>query len=118
MYEPYRLRCSKAPWSGKIDFLLAGRSSGKLHVAKPVTIETMDETGFGHAHIEPTFSLDHEDAQALMDELWVCGLRPSEGAGSAGALAATQRHLEDMRRLVFEKFGSGVTYGGDYEHRS
>jgi hypothetical protein len=31
-----------------------------------------------------------------------CGLRPSEGTGSAGALAATERHLKDMQRLVFK----------------
>jgi hypothetical protein len=37
-----------------------------------------------------------------MDQLWQCGLRPSEGTGSAGSLAATQRHLEDMRALVFQ----------------
>ncbi len=40
-------------------------------------------------------------AQELMDRLWAAGLRPTEGKGSAGALAATERHLEDMRRLVF-----------------
>jgi len=36
-----------------------------------------------------------------MDELWQCGLRPSEGSGSAGSLAATERHLADMRKLAF-----------------
>lgn len=39
----------------------------------------------------------------LIDDLWTAGLRPTEGAGSAGALAATQRHLQDMRALVFDK---------------
>jgi len=42
-------------------------------------------------------------AQELMDRLWAAGIRPTEGKGSAGALAATERHLEDMRRLVFEE---------------
>lgn len=51
---------------------------------------------------QPTFELSHEAAQVLMDDLWACGLRPTEGAGIAGALAATARHLDDMRRLVFE----------------
>jgi hypothetical protein len=48
---------------------------------------------------EPTFHLRYEQAQRLMDELWNCGLRPSEGMGSAGQLAATQKHLEDERAL-------------------
>jgi len=40
-----------------------------------------------------------------MDSLWDCGLRPSEGTGSAGALSATQKHLDDMRKIVFKKLG-------------
>ena len=52
--------------------------------------------------LEPSLSIGQEAAQTLMDDLWHCGLRPTEGAGSAGALAATQNHLKDMQRLVFE----------------
>lgn len=50
---------------------------------------------------EPTLTITKEAAQGLMDQLWACGLRPSEGSGSAGALAATERHLADMQKLVF-----------------
>jgi hypothetical protein len=49
---------------------------------------------------QPWVTLDRDSAQRLMDELWSVGLRPSEGTGSAGALAATERHLEDMRKLA------------------
>lgn len=31
--------------------------------------------------------------QVLMDDLWRCGVRPTEGAGSAGHAAATAKHL-------------------------
>jgi hypothetical protein len=62
---------------------------------------------------DPAIRLGMEDAQSLMDELWQCGLRPTEGAGSAGALAATQAHLQsvqqmsqshiaDLQKLVFD----------------
>lgn len=50
----------------------------------------------------PSIDLEETQSQFLMDRLWECGLRPTEGSGSAGSLAATQRHLEDMRTLVFE----------------
>lgn len=50
---------------------------------------------------DPTIELETTAAQALMDELWNCGLRPIEGSGSAGSLAATERHLEDMRKVAF-----------------
>ena len=44
-------------------------------------------------------------AQTLIDELWNCGVRPTEGVGSAGSLAATERHLSDLRTLYFHKMG-------------
>lgn len=50
----------------------------------------------------PPIVLKVTQAQKLMDNLWDCGIRPSEGSGSAGSFAAQGRHLEDMRKLVFE----------------
>jgi hypothetical protein len=35
----------------------------------------------------------------------VCGIRTSEGSGSAGSLAATERHLADMRAIVANSLG-------------
>ena len=70
-----------------------------LLVAKPVEWREVEE-GFS-LEGDHMLSLSEDLAQMLMDELWKCGLRPSEGSGSAGSLRATERHLEDMRRLVF-----------------
>jgi hypothetical protein len=50
-----------------------------------------------------SFVLSYSAAQNLMDELWREGFRPTEGTGSAGALAAVQKHLEDMRKIAFRK---------------
>lgn len=50
--------------------------------------------------IDPLFTLEEDEAQQLIDGLWAAGVRPKE-IGTAGHLAATQYHLEDMRRLVF-----------------
>lgn len=49
----------------------------------------------------PAISLTMKQAQQLMDELWSCGIRPTEGSGSAGSLAATERHLKDMQTIAF-----------------
>jgi hypothetical protein len=51
--------------------------------------------------IEPSdaLTIPLKTAQELMDSLWQCGLRPSEGSGSAGSLKATQDHLKDMQEL-------------------
>jgi hypothetical protein len=45
--------------------------------------------------------LSPEQAQALIDGLWDCGLRPTEGTGSAGALVSVERHLADMKKVAF-----------------
>lgn len=50
---------------------------------------------------EPFATMDPDDAQAFMDRLWDLGLRPTGAAGSAGQLGAVERHLADMRTLVF-----------------
>ena len=91
------VRVQKGNWSGDLDVLLIDKSSKKFAVVTDLTISVVEPAQI----IEPTLKITYEHAQQLMDDLWVCGLRPSEGAGSAGALAATQKHLEDMRRLVF-----------------
>lgn len=76
----------------------ASSQQNKWDVAHCLLFTAMPE---GAAYVEPTFTLSNKDAQQLMDNLWDCGIRPSEGTGSAGSLAATQKHLEDMRRIVF-----------------
>lgn len=53
--------------------------------------------------VDPMALLSRADAQGLIDDLWNCGLRPAEGSGSEGSLAATQRHLADMRTIVGSK---------------
>ena len=70
-------------------------------LAEPMIMSEVDE---GVA-CRPTMTMQHEDAQLLMDELWRCGLRPTEGTGSAGAMAAVEKHLADMRKIAFKKLG-------------
>jgi hypothetical protein len=49
---------------------------------------------------EPFLRLRPAEAQVLMDDLWRCGVRPTEAAGSAGAMQAVQEHLKDLRQLL------------------
>lgn len=99
-----RARAISAPWWGGIEVLLYQSYNGSTY-ADVVTDFIITTDMSPTKAIEPSFVLDREDAQRLIDDLWECGLRPSSGAGSAGQLAATQAHLEDMRRLAFEKGG-------------
>lgn len=45
-------------------------------------------------------NLTKEDCQSLIDALWEVGIRPTEGHGSTGQLAAVQDHLNDTRHLL------------------
>lgn len=66
-----------------------------------LVMEEFDEC----SHPEPTTRLNETQAQVLMDTLWDCGVRPTEGSGSAGALSAVQKHLGDMRVIAGKKLG-------------
>jgi len=94
-----KARAQKSNWSADVEILLMERQDRGYAYGTIVTMEYNEDVA---QIIEPTFKMRYEEAQQLMDDLWQCGLRPSEGTGSAGALVATQKHLEDMRKLVFE----------------
>ena len=68
--------------------------------AKEVTVHKEDEAA---PVTSPAMHISNHNAQLLMDDLWQAGLRPSEGAGSAGALRAVERHLDDMRKIAFSR---------------
>jgi hypothetical protein len=89
---------SREPWDGKVNFLLGEKTEhGTYFVAQPLQLSEHPD---GHV-VNPFMTLDDEQTQRMMDELWRCGFRPREGTGSAGSLAATERHLKDMRKIAF-----------------
>jgi len=98
MSEPaVEIRAFNAPWRAAVELLLRDRATGA--VATVITFRNLTEEERAVA-MPPVARMRIEDAQTLMDDLWLCGLRPTEGTGSAGALAATQRHLDDMRGIA------------------
>jgi len=70
-------------------------SDSRIGIAQPIMFKAISEGELS----EKALNISNESAQQLMDELWLCGYRPTEGTGSAGALAATQKHLEDMKKI-------------------
>lgn len=80
-------------------YLYEKMHDGSMLVLSKIEFSAVDKDD---AVIEPMHSilLPRETAQELMDALWQCGLRPSEGTGSAGALKATQDNLDDMRKFA------------------
>ena len=97
MEQKTLIRAQREIWNDTIAIHLAERKPSGLTVAQAVTMTDIQPGEF----TEPFLRLEHDAAQRLMDELWDCGLRPSEGTGSAGSLKATERHLTDMQRIAF-----------------
>ena len=101
--EPVALRAHAAPWHEGVNLLVRHALHRNAMVSRVVFEDVEDGVSAG-----PTFWLSLQDAQTLMDDLWQSGLRPTEGAGSAGAMAAQRRHLDDMRTLLFGSLGKGA----------
>lgn len=91
------IRCQREPWRDGIEVAVFQKRDFGMMVAEPLTLREMKD---GEYINEPTMRLQNQEAQQLMDELWRCGLRPSEGTGSAGSLAATEKHLVDMQKIA------------------
>jgi hypothetical protein len=92
------VRCRREPWNDGVEVVaFERRPTGRVMYAERLTLRELEP---GQHIGEPTMNLANDEAQFLMDELWRCGLRPSEGSGSAGSLAATERHLNDMRAVA------------------
>jgi hypothetical protein len=99
-YRFIRAIAHRNPWDADVEIMLTLHENGKpVSTCKTLEFEPQAE---GAHRLNPTFRLYGHEAQELMDMLWNCGVRPTE-VGSAGQLAATERHLADMRRLVFEE---------------
>lgn len=100
------IRAHWSPMSGNTELLVTQGyqefdSSQPYSVVSEVVMTQVDRAKPISYDVYPTFQLSNRNAQALMDQLWQCGVRPTEGKGSAGQLKAVEYHLEDMRKLVF-----------------
>lgn len=67
---------------------------------KPVEWTATDVESALMPDTPPLLTLKTDEAQSLIDELWHHGIRPSEGHGSTGQLAATEKHLDHTSKLL------------------
>jgi hypothetical protein len=83
-----------------LHILIKDNEHNKTWAAKPVEWIELEED----APIPSPLIILRDDlskqAQSLMDQLWDCGIRPTEGMGSAGSFAAQTAHLKDMQTRV------------------
>lgn len=98
------IRAFDRPEFGHVAIVIAAvDAEGRwVEAAKPIEFASVEPGVIGH----PTLTIEYKAAQALLDSLWSAGLRPKD-VGTAGQLGATERHLEDMRKIAFAKLGVG-----------
>lgn len=92
-----RSYAQRVDYNNAVDILLVSQGGASRAFGLPVVFQAEDREG---RLVEPTLRLHTDEAQQLMDALWTAGLRPTEGQGSAGSLAATERRLADMRGIL------------------
>jgi hypothetical protein len=88
-------------------FHVVERRGQTVSVAGPLVMTDCDAERSALYPPEPTFRLRNDECQALMDELWRIGVRPSEGSGSAGSLRQAEEHIASLQAIAFKL--SGVT---------
>lgn len=100
MERGLHIRAHYSPYDDYVEFLLVHRDEhGHRSTVRTLELTKMEP---GECAV-PTGRIDRTAAQVLMDDLWSAGIRPTEGAGTAGAMRATERHLDDMRKIAGAK---------------
>jgi len=102
--ERLEVRASLELWNDAVALLfrIRGQLGAPNQYGSNIIMSQIDDPAVS---IPPTCVLEMTAAQSLMDQLWQCGLRPTEGSGSAGALRAVESHRDDLRKLLFHKEG-------------
>lgn len=93
----FQFYLSRTPVSDHVDLYIKDRLNQAICTNLEFTKNRPGELA------NPCMRLTDIDLQSLFDELWRLGFRSSEHIDEKSALDATKRHLEDMRRLVFDK---------------
>ncbi len=109
--DSVRIRADRARYTFGIDIMMVREGKNDLdsdsNYEKRALVTDLiytDLNDYEAIHHPPILTLSNKQAQELMDDLYSCGVRPTEGTGSAGSLKATQDHLKDMQKLVFEYY--------------
>lgn len=56
---------------------------------------------------DPTFRLTADEAQQLINGLWMAGFRPKDGAGALAHVETLKAHLDDLRTIAFHALNIG-----------
>jgi hypothetical protein len=75
-------------------------NEGPRRIGLPVVLDEVRERSMSELCLGPTLTLQVNQVQELIDQLWTLGFRPSEGSGSAGSLAQAEDHIKTLKAIV------------------
>lgn len=99
----------KFGYKGKAFYLYVDKGSERIFLTQDGTRVVVQE-GSRLEDDKILFAVfDDDSLQAIVDAFANAGIKPSEASKTEGLLVATERHLDDMRALVFKtkRKGSG-----------
>ena len=101
---PIRPCIWKEPWNDGYRLSLIGYDvpgGTDWRNAKKYVVTEVALTEFGENEVLPgsTLSIPNEEIQQLMDEVWRCGVRPSE-IGTTGQLGAVEDHARYLEKTL------------------
>ena len=94
MAADIEMRAQAAPWRQGVSLWIR---QGSAYAINLVMEEKRDFVA-----VDPSLSISETAAQTLMDDLWSAGIRPTEAAGSAGAMRRAESHISDLRAIAFK----------------
>lgn len=92
---------SKHDHGFSVAFYITGynEQTGKKYHVEPVQFKEIESNRYR----DPSFQTTPEQAQAIFQQMWNLGYRPSDGTGNSGHVGALSKHLDDMRAIVSSK---------------
>ena len=103
-----KIRAEKIPFHRGVSFYIFRDDGRKIAAIKEIVWKEIKENE--RIPDSSMLTLSDKCAQELFDNLWHAGFRPESQEGNEGALKATQNHLEDMRKMVFDYLDKGFKY--------
>lgn len=116
-YDPLTIGVYRNPAEGSYDIYARIQKDGQTWETTRPAEFTIKEPG---TYSEPFLRLRPEEAQHLMDDLWVAGVRPTNGQGGPAQVEAMREHLGDLRAIVakFLDLGAGCGIGSAASRRA
>ncbi len=99
------IKIRQNPFTDELEIYFGFEDNKGLNIAKPVKLEynRIDEGG----EAKPTFLIPRGVAsnflEAILGAIEDQGIKPESTSKTEGLLEATKYHLEDMRKIVFNK---------------